>query len=314
MSTNMKVASTGADLPNPIVEQDGDSVILSFDDNSLQSRMRLDAPTTLDLDYSRVMMAFLLMQPQPESILMVGLGGGSLAKYCRRHLPEARITVVEINPAVIAVRDTFQVPPDDDRFSVVCGDGAEFVSRSARGSYDVILVDGFGQQGEQPEALCSLAFYKACRAALRSSGVLVVNLQDQEPQASRLIGRIWQMFGEPVLPLEVPCGGNLVVLAADDPTFQACAGQVRRRWRELDPIHQETLGDILLGLEEELKPWFKPQRPAKPAAKPAGTFETKPAAKSAVKPASQPAARPGTKSGTKPGTKPAAKQARKSHP
>ena len=79
-------------LPSPVVEQDGESVIMSFDEVSVQSRMRLDDPTALDLDYSRVMMAFLLLQPQPESILMIGLGGGSLAKYCHRHLPQARIT------------------------------------------------------------------------------------------------------------------------------------------------------------------------------------------------------------------------------
>ena len=177
--------------PSPVVEQDGDSVILSFDELSLQSRMRLDDPGALDLDYSRVMMAFLLLLPQPQSILMIGLGGGSLAKYCHRHLPQARITVVEINPEVIAARETFQIPQDDERFSVVFGDGAEFLAHTPRGSHDVILVDGFGIHGEQPEALCSLPFYKSCRAALRESGVLMVNCQVKVPQCSRLIGRIW---------------------------------------------------------------------------------------------------------------------------
>ena len=256
MSQSSKPLASDATQPSPIVEQDGESVIMSFDETSIQSRMRLDDPTALDLDYSRVMMAFLLLQPQPESILMIGLGGGSMAKYCHRHLPQARITVVEINPEVIAARETFQVPADDELFSVVQGDGAMFLATTPRDSYDVILVDGFGPEGEQPEDLCSLAFYKACRAALRPSGVLMVNLQDQEPLCSRLIGRIWQMFGEPVVPLEVACGGNLVVLASDESAFKACATSLRRRWRELDAVHQATLDDVLLGLEEELKPWW----------------------------------------------------------
>lgn len=265
MNQTPKPPVSDTTLPSPVVEQDGESVILSFDEVSVQSRMRLDDPIALDLDYSRVMMAFLLLQPQPESILMIGLGGGSLAKYCHRHLPQARITVVEINPEVIAARETFQVPADGERFSVVQGDGAAFLASTPRDSYDVILVDGFGPDGEQPEELCSLAFYKACRAALRPSGVLMVNLQDQEPQCSRLIGRIWQMFGEPVVPLEVACGGNLVVLASDEAAFKACAGSLRRRWRELDADHQDTLNDVLPGLEEELKPWWTaPVRP-KPA-------------------------------------------------
>lgn len=265
MSQAPKTLAPGATLPSPIVEQDGESVIMSFDEASIQSRMRLDDPTALDLDYSRVMMAFLLLQPQPASILMIGLGGGSLAKYCHRHLPQARITVVEINPEVIASRDAFQVPPDGERFSVVCGDGAAFMASAPRGRYDVILVDGFGPGGEQPEDLCSLPFYKACRAALRPSGVLMVNLQDKEPQCSRLIGRIWQMFGEPVLPLEVACGGNLVVLAGDDAAFKACASSLRRRWKALDAVHQDTLDGVLPGLEEELKPWWvAPAREKKP--------------------------------------------------
>lgn len=264
VGANVKPMVSGVELPSPIIEQDGQSVVMSFDETSIQSRMRLDDPIALDLDYSRVMMAFLLMQPQPESILMIGLGGGSLAKYCHRHLPQSRITVVEINPQVIAARDTFQVPPDDGRLSVVCANGADVVARAERSSYDVILVDGFGPGGEQPEDLCSLAFYKACRAALRPSGVLMVNLQDREPQCSRLIGRIWQMFGEPVVPLEVACGGNLIALAADEASFQSCAGQVRRRWRELDKVHQETLGEVLLALEEELKPWMKSAGESKP--------------------------------------------------
>lgn len=75
MSGHVKPALGDAELPSPIIEQDGQSVVMSFDDTSIQSRMRLDDPTALDLDYSRAMMAFLLMQPQPESILMIGLGG-----------------------------------------------------------------------------------------------------------------------------------------------------------------------------------------------------------------------------------------------
>ena len=33
-----------------------------------------------------------------------------MAKWCHRHLPQADITVVEINPHVIALRDRFYMP------------------------------------------------------------------------------------------------------------------------------------------------------------------------------------------------------------
>ena len=85
------------------------------------------APERLVLDYTRTMMGFLLLQPAPQRIAMIGLGGGSLLKYCRRHLPDAEFTAVEISPEVIALRRQFGIPDDDARLRVVCADGADFV-------------------------------------------------------------------------------------------------------------------------------------------------------------------------------------------
>ena len=74
------------------------------------------------------------------------LGGGSLAKYCYRHLPGATIDAVEINPDVIALRDVFRIPVDDGRFTVVCADGADHLGR-ADVRTDVILHDAFVADG-----------------------------------------------------------------------------------------------------------------------------------------------------------------------
>ena len=71
---------------------------LHFTMGEVQSSMRTDRPDELELDYTRTMMGFLLLNPQPRAIAMIGLGGGSLAKFCHRHLPSARITAVENNP------------------------------------------------------------------------------------------------------------------------------------------------------------------------------------------------------------------------
>ncbi|MFP3747784.1 spermidine synthase, partial [Achromobacter sp. SIMBA_011] len=87
----------------------------------------LKDPVRLELGYTRVMMGFLLLQPAPARISMLGLGGGSLAKYCYRHLPDSAMEAVEINPQVIALRDVFRIPHDDARFAVVCADGADYV-------------------------------------------------------------------------------------------------------------------------------------------------------------------------------------------
>jgi len=75
--------------------------------------MRLDDPDALCLAYTRKMMAFLLFNSGPRRMLQLGLGGGSLAKFCYRHLPDALITVLEIDSHVLALREEFRVPLDD---------------------------------------------------------------------------------------------------------------------------------------------------------------------------------------------------------
>jgi spermidine synthase len=49
-----------------------------------------ESPTSKALHFS---MAFLLFNSRPDNVAMIGLGGGSLAKFCHRHLPASRIQV-----------------------------------------------------------------------------------------------------------------------------------------------------------------------------------------------------------------------------
>jgi spermidine synthase len=111
-------------LNRPLVIQNEPVVSLYFVARGVQSTMLRRDPCALALGYTRTMMGFLLFRPSPRRISTIGLGGGSLAKYCYRHLPDTTITAVEINPEVIALRDQFHVPRNDERFRVVCADGA----------------------------------------------------------------------------------------------------------------------------------------------------------------------------------------------
>ena len=97
----------------PFVIDDGSTRTLHFSLSLIQSTMSLKDPFALELDYTQAMMSFLLFLARPQQIFMLGLGGGSLAKFCWRHVGSARITVVEIDPDVIAFRDEFELPPDE---------------------------------------------------------------------------------------------------------------------------------------------------------------------------------------------------------
>src|SRR3982751_1526158 len=130
---------------------------MHFTNEATQSAMLLADPDALIAQYTRKMMAFLLFNPNPKHIVMIGLGGGSLAKFCYRHLPRTRITVVEIDEDVIALRDEFRIPKDDGRFCVVLDDGARYVEQLEE-QIDVLLIDAFDAEGIAP-SLARSGFY-----------------------------------------------------------------------------------------------------------------------------------------------------------
>jgi spermidine synthase len=232
------------DHVQPYLYEDEDSVSLHFELHSIQSRMRRDDPNALVLDYTRTMMGCLLLHPAPQRLLMIGLGGGSLPKYCHHHVPHADITVVEINPHVIALREAFAVPPDSARFRVLLGDGAVLVTQQPA-LLDLLMVDGFTYEG-QPEALCSADFYAACRAALAPDGVLVVNLSAADKHSTVYRDRIAAAFDEALLAVRSDDGGNVVVLAGA-PCRELTAARMKQaqaRWQAADLAHRRMLAHV----------------------------------------------------------------------
>ena len=224
----------------PFVVDDGASRSLHFTLGELQSRMRLDDPYALEVDYTRTLMGFLLFNPAPAHIGMIGLGGGSLARFCHRFLPASRMTVLEINPHVIALRGDFQVPLDDDRFRVIAADAAMYL-RTESPAFDVLLVDGFDADG-QPAALCSQQFYDDCLAGLTGEGVLAVNLHYDELDYPLLAGRIRRSFAGNAVEIVTPEKSNCIVLA--------------RRGRPISP-QALSLSGTLAGLEAQARAILK---------------------------------------------------------
>jgi len=198
----------------PFVHQTPEVKSLHFSIAEIQSAMDPARPDALELAYTRTMMGFVLFHPRPLRIGMIGLGGGSLAKFCYRHLPEADITVLEINPHVIALRREFSVPEDDARFRVIRADGARYV-RAHDGAFDVLLVDGYDSDG-LPGVLSSKRFYDDVFDCLRPSGVMAANVHLGHEAFALLVARVGRSFH--AAPLTVPDreSGNAIVFARKD--------------------------------------------------------------------------------------------------
>ena len=232
---------SSAENARPFVRETATSRTLHFSIATIQSRMDLADPDALALKYTRTIMGFLLLQPAPRLITMIGLGGGSLAKFCHRFLPAARIEVIEINQDVIALRDVFHVPPDGPRFRVIRGDGAQLVRyRTTRP--DILVVDGFDDDG-QPTRLCTQRFYDDCYSMLNTGGVLAVNLHQGDHEYDEHVDRIHRAFHDAVLVIDDDESSNSVVLACRGPALDAPVAGVDRCLRKLDPVAAAQLAE-----------------------------------------------------------------------
>ena len=199
---------------------------LHIGSDTVQSAMRLNAPNDLELSYTRSMMGFLLFNDAPKSVLMVGLGGGSVAKFVYQRMPQANVRVIEINERVLTVaRRYFEVPENNERFEVIIGDGAEYVTREGVHA-DLIMVDGYDGESHV-EAVSTPAFYRACHDRLEASGILVVNLWGGDREFNETLKRIERAFpaGTACLPAERP--GNVIVFG-----FRTAPGNLA--WDEMD--------------------------------------------------------------------------------
>lgn len=190
---------------------------LHFGSSWVQGAMRIARPWNLELEYTREMMASLALRKKPRwprKVLLIGLGAASLTRFLYRHRPDAHLTIVEIEPAVVAAaRHFFKLPEDDKRIHIVIGDGAEFVLATKK-KYDLILVDGFNEYAH-PGQLNSQPFYQACRSCLSDQGIMAVNLLGLGSGVLGGFAHIQAAFDNRAFKLPACASGNTIAFAAE---------------------------------------------------------------------------------------------------
>jgi spermidine synthase len=203
--------SLDADGILEIVDQ-ADLRSLHFGTADLQSRMRLVDATALMLDYTRSMLAPLLFIDNPTSALILGLGGGSLAKFLFHYFPRCRIQVVEKRESVIRLANAYFYLPRDVRMDVYAGDAGAYLCDTAEQTYELILVDLFSAWGPA-DLLTDERFFTLCRERLTPTGVVSINLWHSHAYDSTdLIATLREIFGGQILELPVPGKYNYIVM------------------------------------------------------------------------------------------------------
>ncbi len=200
----------------------------------IQGGMRLAHPNDIVFDYVQQMMAWMLFNPHPNHIVQLGLGAGSLTKFCYHYFQESQVTAVELNPNVIHVcRKTFHLPPDDMRLTVIQADALDFiVSKGNKPDIDILQVDLYDQDAQKP-VFDSVEFFQQCADAMTPGGMLTINIFGEQSDRVRSIGNLQSVFDAVVWLREVD-GGNMVALAfkespqIDFETLYATAEAIRR--------------------------------------------------------------------------------------
>jgi spermidine synthase len=186
---------------------------LHFGTEWVQGAMRISKPDKIELEYAQQMMAWMLFNDTPQHIVQLGLGTGALTKFCYRRFPQARVTAVDLNPAVIQICTTmFKLPPNDERLTVIEMDALEYVNDPANlGRIDALQVDVYDATARGP-VLDTPEFYRSCAACLTPDGIMTVNLFGDHPSYAKNLSAMHYAF-DTVISLPEVHDGNIIAIA-----------------------------------------------------------------------------------------------------
>jgi spermidine synthase len=234
------------------VVDSGNTRSLHFGTFPRQSSMRLNQPHYLELSYTQAMMGCLLLNPNPQRVLVIGLGGGSLVKFLLHHFPDCYVDVVEYRQDVVEVAQSFfQVPVNNPNLNINLGDGYLYVNQcfyQTDFSYDLILVDAYDQNG-MAASVGVQAFFDACSGILTDNGVLSINLWGSERALfNSTMERINESFQQRAMILPVENKGNVIALASKFNVENAYLKKLRQQVNSLEMVYQINLPRSLQNL------------------------------------------------------------------
>ena len=156
-----------------------------------QSIVNTKRPYELLDPYARYMFTSYLFQPQPEQVLIIGLGGGAMVHFLQHYEPQVRVDVVEIDPAVVKIAAEYFECRSGGNVRITTDDGGKYLETSET-QYDVIYLDAFLKPTAEtdevgaPLRMKTGEFYAMLQRRLKPEGVVVFNLNQHQATAADL--------------------------------------------------------------------------------------------------------------------------------
>ncbi len=166
LSTTVSVTEYAATPDRPYVER-----ILAVNGKP-------DASSITDLSTQQLLAHVpMMLQPEPEDVLVIGLASGITLASCGRHESVRRLDCAEIAPAVVEACRYFDEQNgailDDPRVRILQTDGRNHVALTDQ-TYDVIISEPSNPWIAGIGDLFTLEFFEACRERLNDGGVVCI--------------------------------------------------------------------------------------------------------------------------------------------
>jgi spermidine synthase len=165
------------------VYRSGPVVTLQFGKRTavqIQSQVNLDNLRQHMLEYTTLAFCGLLYKPEPERILVLGLGGGVIPREMHYYFPSAEIDVVEIDPEIPLIATQFFGFRDDDKLKVHIDDGRMFIKKQLRcdpvPKYDLVILDAFNSDYIPFHLMTKEFLEEEVKGVLAEDGVVIANV------------------------------------------------------------------------------------------------------------------------------------------
>ena len=179
---------------------------LRFGNSIRQSSINKAHPFKLQTKYTRDMSkVFDHYKDIPESILVLGLGAGTIPSYLFHRFPKTKIYVVEILPELKEIASDYFSMPRNERLEIVIGDAYDYI-KETQIRFNLIFMDVFSKNSI-PKKFRTEEFYAGLKRLISANGYVAFNTWVDPSSYSNYIKKLQGVF-DVVIEECVPKSGN----------------------------------------------------------------------------------------------------------
>jgi spermidine synthase len=194
--------------------------LIFLPNNGSQSKIDLNNPKHVILNFMRYSFIALAAQKhEPQNVLFIGLGAGTMPMFLRDQYPELNIDIVEIDPGVKPVAKKYFGFSEDHKMKVISMDGRAYVN-NFHNKYDIIFIDAYNSKSI-PFPLTTKEFFHGIKKNLTQEGIIVSNIanfgdSDYTYSQFKTINESFKYLAVFICPWQT----NYVLFASNENLFQ----------------------------------------------------------------------------------------------